>query len=618
MKKALAKSNPDQLQALRHTAEHVLTYAMHRLYGRDRVIMAMGPATEDGFYFDFDTPDDFAVNEDMFKKIEKEMKKIINQDLKLEQVELSIAAARAVFKNNPYKQEWLDEIEAENEPATVYLMGTPEQIKHDRKILQTKPEKIDRDELETFIDLCKGPHVHSTGEIKAFKLLSLAGAYWHGDEKNKMLTRIYGTVFFSQKELDEYLWKMEEAKKRDHRLLGQKLELFMFDDEVGQGLPLWLPKGAFVRHKVMEFSFNTYLKRGYEPVVTPHISSSKLWQHSGHLDFYANSMYNPFGIEDEEYRLKPMNRPLHIKMYQHRPRSYRELPLRWTEMGTVYRYEKSGQLHGLTRVRGFTQDDAHIVCTPEQMQAELVEALELTLYILKTFGFEDFQMNLSTRGENGADKQDKFAGEKADWDRAEVGLKQALQEVGFEDYVVDEGGAAFYGPKIDVKVADSLGRMWQLSTIQFDFNLPGRFKMEYIGEDGQPHEPVMIHRALLGSLERFMGVYIEHTAGNFPVWLAPVQAIILPITDDQIPYAQKTAEQLKQANIRAEVDSRSATLSAKIRDAETQKVPYMLVVGGREEEASQVNVRKRDEKKQQTLSVEEVIKDILQDVEDKV
>ncbi len=605
------KKPDDQLHALRHTAEHVLTYAMHRLYGRDRVIMAMGPATEDGFYFDFDTPEDFVVNEEMLGKIEREMRKIIKQDLKLQQVELSVEKARAVFADNPYKQEWLDEIEAEDEKATIYLMGTAEQLEHDQEHLQNKPEQIERDEIQSFIDLCKGPHVDSTGEVKAFKLLSVAGAYWHGDEANKMLTRIYGTAFPSQKELDDYLWRIEEAKKRDHRLLGQKLELFMFDDEVGQGLPLWLPKGAFVRHKVMEFAFDTYLERGYEPVVTPHIASSELWKHSGHLDFYGDSMYDSFGIEDDQYLLKPMNCPLQIKMYQRRPRSYRELPLRWAEMGTVYRYEKSGQLHGLTRVRGFTQDDAHIVCTPEQMPSELVKALELTLYILRTFGFQEFEMNLSTRGEG---NEDKFVGEPSDWKRAEAGLKQALKEVGFEDYVLDEGGAAFYGPKIDVKIADSLGRKWQLSTIQFDFNLPGRFKMEYVGEDGQPHEPLMIHRALLGSLERFMGVYIEHTAGNFPVWLSPVQAVVLPITDDQIPYAQQVAEKLQAEDIRVEVDERSATLSAKIRDAETQKIPYMLVVGGREEEAEKVNVRRRDSDKQDTMSVKEFQQEIAEEI----
>ncbi len=608
------KQSSQHLQALRHTTEHVLTYAMHRLYGRNRVIMAMGPAIETGFYFDFDTPDDFTVNEDMFSKIEREMRKIIKQDLKLKKLELSIPAARAVFANNPYKQEWLDEIEAAQEKTTVYLMGTAEQIKHDQEYLQNKPADIKRDELQSFVDLCKGPHLNSTKEIKAFKLLSMAGAYWHGDEDNKMLTRIYGTAFASQEELDQHLWQIKEAKKRDHRLLGQKLELFMFDEEVGQGLPLWLPKGAFIRHKIMEFAFDTYLKRGYEPVVTPHIASSELWQHSGHLDFYQESMYNSFGIEDDQYLLKPMNCPLQVKMYQHRPRSYRELPLRWAEMGTVYRYEKSGQLHGLTRARGFTQDDAHIVCTPEQMQSELVSALELTLYILRTFGFEEFEMNLSTRGEGDIDK---FIGQPADWKMAEEGLKNALKKVGFDDYVLDEGGAAFYGPKIDVKIADSLGRKWQLSTIQFDFNLPGRFKMEYIGEDGHPHEPFMIHRALLGSLERFMGVYIEHTGGNFPVWLVPVQAIILPITDDQIPYAQQIVEQLRQHQIRAEVDERSATLSAKIRDAETQKIPYMLVVGAREEEAEQVNVRSRESDKQKAMTLEEFQQEIAQEIDQK-
>ncbi|MBD3250354.1 MAG: threonine--tRNA ligase [Candidatus Pacebacteria bacterium] len=602
------------LQALRHTAEHVLTSAMQRLYGRDRVVMAMGPATEDGFYFDFDTPEDFVVNEEMFSKIEKEMKKLIAADLELEPVELSLAAARQVFADNPYKLEWLDLIEDEGQAAQLYLMGTPEQLAHDKELLNQEPDQIDSVKLQSFVDLCKGPHVKSTAQIKAFKLLSVAGAYWHGDETNKMLTRVYGTAFATQEELDQYLHQVEEAKKRDHRLLGQKLELLMFDQEVGQGLPLWLPKGAFVRHKIQEFAFDTYLERGYQPVTTPHIASSQLWQHSGHLDFYGESMYNPFGIEGQEYRLKPMNCPLHVKMYQHRPRSYRELPLRWAEMGTVYRYEKSGTLHGLTRVRGFTQDDAHIVCTPEQMQSELTEALKLTLYILRTFGFEQFEMNLSTRGQA---NPDKFIGSDKDWIQAEQGLKQALAEVGFEDYEVDEGGAAFYGPKIDVKLEDSLGRKWQLSTIQFDFNLPGRFGMSYVGADGEDHQPLMIHRALLGSLERFMGIYIEHTAGSFPLWLAPVQAKVLPITDEQLAYARKVVQKLEGEGLRAELDERSATLGAKIRDAEQEKVPYMLVIGGREAEADQVTVRYRDHDQQETMATGELIEQMQQEVEEK-
>lgn len=566
-----------ELLALRHSAEHVLTQAMIRLFGAERVIMAMGPATEEGFYFDFDSGADFKLSEEEFERIEKEMRKIIAADLPISRHEVSIAEARELFADNPYKLEWLDQIANRDEKISVYWTGEVDLAK-----VKTG---------ESFVDLCKGPHVSSTGQIKAFKLLNLAGAYWHGDEKNKMLTRVYGTAFPSQAELDEHLRFLAEAKKRDHRKLGQEQELFMIDDEVGQGLIMWLPRGAFVRHKVMEFAFNTYLESGYQPVVTPHIASSQLWSHSGHLDFYRDSMYDGFGIENEEYRLKPMNCPFHVKMYKHRPRSYKELPLRWTEMGTVYRYEKSGTLHGLMRVRGFTQDDAHIVCTPDQLQQELNSALNLTLYILRHFGFEQFEVNLSTRGEAGADK---FIGETDKWQKAEEALKQAMKSAGFDNYVVDEGGAAFYGPKIDLKVTDSIGRKWQLSTIQLDFNLPGRFGMKYVGEDGSEHEPFMIHRALLGSLERFMGVYIEHTGGKFPFWLAPVQVKVLPITDGQHQYAQEVVSQLTKAKLRVELDDRSERLQAKIRDAQLQQIPYMLIVGAKEAANQTVSVRSRD------------------------
>lgn len=582
MVKPSSNSSLDSLKALRHTTEHVLHQAMTDLFpGLKR---AMGPATDEGFYFDFDYGK--KISEADFPKIEKRMQEIIDADLPLIKKEISIDEARKMFNDNPYKLDWIDRIEKKGGKATIYWTGKPEQSGSD-------------------VDLCAGPHAKSTGEIKAFKLLSVAGAYWHGDEKNKMLTRIYGTAFASQEKLDTHLERQEQAKLRDHRKIGQDLELFMIDEEVGQGLIMWLPNGAFIRHKVMEFAFNTYLERGYQPVVTPHIASNQLWKHSGHLDFYAESMYNPFGIEDEEYRLKPMNCPFHVKMYQHRPRSYKELPIRWTEMGTVYRYEKSGTLHGLTRVRGFTQDDAHIICTPEQLQSELTEALNLTMYIFKTFGFENLEMNLSTRGKA---NQSKFIGEDKNWQMAEDALKKALADLGYTDYIIDEGGAAFYGPKIDVKVADSLGRMWQLSTIQLDFNLPGRFKMRYIGADGQEHEPFMIHRALLGSLERFMGVYIEHTAGNFPVWLAPIQVKVLPITDKQLSYAQKVIKQLKDAGLRVELDDRSERLQAKIRDAQLEKVPYMLVLGAKEAEAEKVNMRSRDKKEHQLMAVEKFVK----------
>jgi threonyl-tRNA synthetase len=577
----------DNLKAMRHSCEHVLQMAIKKLY--PEVKMAMGPATDEGFYFDFELPENKKVSEEDFGRIEKEMARIIKKSLKFVKKELSVKEARKLFKDNPYKQDWLDQIESKDEKVTVYETGD-------------------------FVDLCKGPHVESTGKIGPFKLLSVAGAYWHGDENEKMLTRIYGTCFPSKKELDKYLWQQEEAKKRDHRILGQKLELFMFDDEVGQGLPLWLPKGAFVRHKVMEFAFNTYLENGYQPVFTPHMASEKLWSHSGHLDFYAENMYNSFGIEDEQYRIKPMNCPLQVKMYNVRPRSYKELPIRWTEMGTVYRYEKSGVLHGLTRVRGFTQDDAHIICTPERLKNELVETLKLTLYILKTFGFEDLEMNLSVRDPQ---SKDKFIGSDKGWDRAETALKKALAEVGYKNFVTDIGGAVFYGPKIDVKIADSLGRKWQLSTIQVDFNLPGRFKMSYVGKDGAEHEPFMIHRALLGSLERFLGVYIEHTAGAFPAWLAPVQAIIVPITDQQNDYGQQIGSQLKSEGFRIEMDDRSLSMQKRIREAELQKVPYIIVAGGWEEKAGEINLRSRGQKKTKNMSLKAFISLLKKTVEQK-
>lgn len=579
------------LSIMRHSCEHVLHQAMAELFpGLKR---AMGPATAEGFYFDFDYQG--KVSEEDFPKIEKRMKEIIKANLPIIRRKISIAQAKKLFKGNPYKQDWIKQINKRGEEVTVYWTGEPNKKGSD-------------------VDLCKGPHLKSTGQIGPFKLLSIAGAYWHGDEKNKMLSRIYGTCFKTQKELDQYLWQLEEAKKRDHRVLGKKLELFMFDNEVGQGLPLWLPKGAFIRNQIMEFAFHTYLKNGYQPVCTPHIASNALWQHSGHLDFYSESMYNDFGIEKEQYRLKPMNCPFHVKMYNHRPRSYKELPLRWTEMGTVYRYEKSGVLHGLTRVRGFTQDDAHIICRPNQLHQELVKALKLTFYILETFGFKKFEVNLSIRDPK---NKNKFIGLEKDWQKAEKALKKAINDVGFKDFVLDVGGAVFYGPKIDIKVADSLGRKWQLSTIQVDFNLPGRFKMAYIDKDGQEKVPFMIHRALLGSLERFMGVFIEHCAGAFPVWLAPVQVKIIPINDQCLNYSQKISQALKQEDIRVEIDDRSETMQKRIKEAEEQKIPYMLIIGAREVKQKNVSVRKRGNQNLGNLEINKFIKMIKIEIEKK-
>ncbi|KUK79239.1 MAG: Threonine--tRNA ligase [Microgenomates bacterium 39_7] len=598
-------NDAQDLASLRHTTEHVLTYAMQRLYGKDRIIMAMGPATDDGFYFDFDTPEDFSVNEEMLKKIEKEMLKLIKADLKMLKLELGVSVLRKVFADNPYKQEWLDGIENSQEQATVYLMGTEEQLEHDQELLQQAEEEseLDSSSLQSFIDLCKGPHLESTKQIRAFKLLSVAGAYWHGDEKNKMLTRIYGTAFPTKEELKHFIWQREEAKKRDHRKIGQKMNLFMFDEEFGQGLPLYKPKGAMLRKLIMDFAFETYLKRGYQPVSTPHIARLGLWETSGHWNFYRDSMYSPMEIDDEQYLLKPMNCPGHVKIYTSDLHSYRDLPVRLAEMGTVYRYEKSGEINGILRPRGFTQDDAHIICTPSQLKDELLEVIDLTKYIYSRFGFSDPKISLSVRD---PEDKTKYMGEDDKWQLAEEALEAVLveKEIPYERI---EGEAAFYGPKIDFMFEDALGRAQQLTTIQVDFNLPEKFNMYYIDEKGEKQQPFMLHRALLGSLERFMGVLIEHTAGNFPFWLAPVQVKVLPITDDQIEYAHQVAKQLRKKEMRVEVDDRSATLGSKIRDAETQRVPYMLIVGAKEQAEGTVSVRERDKKEQQVVEVEEFI-----------
>ncbi len=567
-----------QISKIRHSLAHIMAYAIKELY--PKVKFGIGPEIENGFYYDFDFPT--PISESKIQKIEKRMKKLIKQNLIFKKKNISKSEAKNLFKNQTYKLE--------------LIKGLPGKI-------------VSIYQVGDFIDLCKGPHVKSTKEINpdTFKLTRTAGAYWKGDEKNKMLTRIYGLAFETKKELEQYLKNQEEAEKRDHRVLGQKLELFMFDKEVGQGLPLWLPKGAWLRKLVMDFAFNTYLERGYEPVSTPHIASTKLWAHSGHLDFYKESLYNSFGIEGEEYMLKPMNCPLHVQMYKNKRRSYKELPIRWTEMGTVYRYEKSGTLHGLTRVRGFTQDDAHIICTPEQLHKELLSALKLTLYIFNTFGFKELEMNLSVRDPK---NKSKFIGKDSEWKKAETELKNVLKEIGYKDFVYDVGGAVFYGPKIDIKVKDSLGRPWQLSTIQFDFNLPSRFNMEYYGADGKKHTPFMIHRALLGSLERFIGVLIEHYAGAFPLWLSPVQIWIIPINSSHVKYAKDISTKLKEQRFRVETKTESETVSKKIRQGEIQKIPYLLVVGDKEIKTKKVSVRQRGKKKIETISLTKFIKSI--------
>jgi len=576
------QNDNNKLATMRHSLSHIMMQALERLYG---AVPGVGPAIENGFYHDFDC--DYQVTETDLPKIEKEMKKIIKENLPIKKKVMPMAEGIKFLKKKGYR----------------YTAELAQDLKKEGE------KKISFYEQGDFINMCKGPHVKSTGEINpdAFKLTKVAGAYWKGDEKNKMIQRIYGVAFNTKKELNDYLKMMEEAEKRDHRKLGKELELFMIDDEVGQGLILWLPKGAILRHLVMDFAFNTYLKKGYEPVSTPHIASLKLWQHSGHLDFYKESLYSSFGIEDEEYMLKPMNCPLQVQMYKSKKRSYRDLPIRWTEMGTVYRYEKSGTLHGLTRVRGFTQDDAHIICTPNQLHNELREALELSLYMFKIFNFKDFEMNVSIRDPK---NKKKFIGNDAMWEKAESELKSVLKEIGFKDFVYDVGGAVFYGPKIDIKVNDALGRPWQLSTIQFDFNLPSRFDMRYQGPDGKDHIPFMIHRALLGSLERFLGVLIEHYAGAFPVWLSPVQVKIISVGAAHKKYCHKLAKEFKEHDIRIEVDDANETVGNKIRKATQEKVPYILVIGDREIKSDKLAIRDRGSNKVRQLSKKKFIEEI--------
>jgi len=565
---------------LRHSAAHVMADAVKRLFPEAK--LAIGPAIEDGFYYDFDYPKGFSTGD--LEKIEKVMQEIIDSGVPFEREEVSKAEAKKIFEklNETYKIEILSELKEDN--ATIYTHGN-------------------------FVDLCRGPHVSNTKEIKAFKLLKVAGAYWRGSEKNPQLNRIYGTAFPSKKELDNYLSMIEEAAKRDHRKLGTELDLFSTMDEYGAGLILWHPKGGRIRDAIETFWKQEHYRNGYDILYTPHIGRKTLWETSGHLDFYRDSMYSPMDIDGNDYFIKPMNCPFHIMVYKSRMRSYRDLPLRWAELGTVYRYEKSGVLHGLLRVRGFTQDDAHIICTPEQIEDEIREVLRFSLFMWKSFGFTDIKAYLATRPE-------KAVGEPSLWDKAITALKNAAKAEGM-DYELDEGGGAFYGPKIDLKVKDALGREWQMTTIQFDFNLPERFDMSYIGADGQKHRPFMVHRALLGSLERFFGVLVEHYAGDFPVWLAPVQAILLTITDDQIPFAKTVLGKLKASGIRAELDDRNEKLGLKIREAELQKIRYMLVIGAKEAAADKVAVRSRKKGDLGQMPVEQFVEIILKEVESK-
>ncbi len=562
----------DGLEVLRHSTAHLLAAAVLDMFPGTQ--LGVGPALmEDpryGFYYDVIAPRQ--LTEADLPVIEKKMKEMAKRNLVYRRDEIAKSDVLEIFKerNELLKCELIDE-KVETENASIYYIdGSP------------------------FIDFCLGPHVGHTGKLKAFKLLALSGAYWKGDAENQQMQRIYGTAFATQEELDAWLKQREEAEKRDHRRLGKELDLFSIQDDYGQGFIFWHPKGGAIRTDMENYLREELQKRGYGMVFTPHIAKRQLWQTSGHEQNYADSLFEPMGMpekfgEDTEFRLKPMNCPFHIGIYKSHPRSYRELPLRYAELGTVYRAELSGTLHGLLRVRGFTQDDAHIFCTPEQVTGEVGDCVDFAYDVFKTFGFEKFKVELSVRG--GADNKG-YLGSDADWENAEQALVLALnkREIAYERI---EGEAAFYGPKIDIKVEDSIGRLWQLSTVQFDFNLPERFELEFIGDDGQKHRPIMVHRALFGSVERFFGVLIEHYAGAFPFWLAPVQVVVLPITDRINEYAQKIGNELKNSGFRVEINLKSDKIGAKIRDAQLQKVPFMLVLGDKELEENKIAVREK-------------------------
>ncbi len=558
------------LYKIRHSLAHVMAQAVLEMFPEGKI--AIGPPIEDGFYYDFDLPRPLTPED--LSRIEKRMRNILKKKHTFQRRELSGAEARDLFADQPYKIELIEGLEQGNLDENGLPLDAPVVIstyKHD-----------------TFEDLCKGPHVEHLGQIhpKAFKLLKTAGAYWRGDEQRQQLQRVYGTAWETPEQLAAYLDRLAEAEKRDHRRLGKELDLFSTEaDMLGGGLVLWHPKGGLMRHLAEEFCKNEHLAGGYDFVYSPHIGKSDLWRTSGHLDFFTETMYAPLDIDGQEYYLKPMNCPFHILMYKNELRSYRDLPLRYAEWGTVYRYERSGTLHGLLRVRGFTQDDAHHFVQPEKMPAEIDFVLNFCLHILRSFGFREVSAYLSTRPE-------KAVGEPEQWAVAEKALAEALDRSGLS-YEIDPGGGAFYGPKIDLKIQDALNREWQLSTIQFDFNLPERFDMTYIGEDGERHRPYMVHRALMGSMERFFGILIEHYGGAFPVWLSPVQAVLIPIADRHVAYCDQVAERLRQAGLRVEVDAGSERMGNKIRQAQTQKVPYMLIVGDNEQEAQQISVRLR-------------------------
>jgi len=564
----------DRLDTLRHSMAHVMAEAVLELFPGTQI--AIGPAIENGFYYDFDLPRPL-VNEDL-ETITEKMKAIIAEDLTFEKKVVTRSEARELFKDQVYKLELLNAIE-EDEEVSIYSLGG-------------------------FTDLCRGPHVESTKELRsdAFKLMNIAGAYWRGKETNPMLTRIYGTAWSNPKELRLYMQHLEDVEKRDHRKLGRELDLFSLHEEAGSGLVYWHPNGARIRQEIENFWRAEHYANGYEMVYTPHIGKPWLWETSGHLGFYKEGMYPSMEMDNADYYVKPMNCPFHIMIYNNSKRSYRDLPFRWAELGTVYRYEKAGTMHGLLRVRGFTQDDAHLFVTPDQMEEEIAEVLRFSLHMLKSFGFSDIAAYLSTRPE-------KAVGDPKRWDDATEALRRAIEKEGLS-YEVDEGGGAFYGPKIDLKIKDAIGREWQLSTVQFDFNEPERFDMTFVDRDGTEKRPYMIHRALLGSLERFFGVLIEHYAGAFPPWLAPEQIKVIPVSDAYDEYAKSVVSELKKAGLRASGDYSDNRMNAKIRTAQNLKIPYMVILGEREKENNEVSVRYRTGKQENSITLASFIKQV--------
>jgi len=574
------------LDSLRHSASHVLAQAVKNLY-KD-VKLAIGPATDTGFYYDFDTDYRF-VPEDL-PLIEEEMNKIIKFDYPITKKIISRKEAIETFLKygEIYKLELINEL-SDAEEISIYTQ-------------------------DEFFDLCKGPHIVSTGLIKNFKLLSIAGAYWRGSEKNKMLQRIYGTAFLSKADLDEYIAFLLEVQKRDHRKLGKDLKIFVFDEKIGSGLPLWLPNGAILRNIIEQYSIEEHLKRDYQLLRTPHIGLSELWKISGHLSFYKESMFSAIEVDNQEYILKPMNCPFHLRAYQNELHSYRELPIRYFELASVYRYEKSGVMHGLLRVRGFTQDDAHIFCSEDQIEAELLDTLNFAKSMLKTFGFGNYNIYLSFRGKNNFDK---YVGEPEKWDIVENKLENIVKSINIP-YQIDYDEAKFYGPAIDLKIKDALGREWQCSTIQVDFNLADRFDLKYIGNDGKEYRPYMLHRTLLGSLERFIGVLLEHYSGNLPLWLSPEQVRIIPITENNFDYSKSIKKILNDINIRATIDLQNERLNSKIRKAETEKIPYIFVAGKKEEENKTISIRKRHGVDIGSKNIDEMIKILQEDIKEKI